>query len=213
MFLQANLPPIELFVKKEYLYDLEKGHGELVEGLWVSVKSIQGRALYFETYLPEYGAVYDKLPLSAFVWKKDYEGDLPLEELELWDCFSYHISVLEKRFLKGQRAKYYSPSKVWREGTYLFTIDSCHADSNLLNTTFSELPTQHKSFNIIKLDNGYFAAQPNNRMLIYDKSYSPKQLKFPDFKVSSIEYSVEDKQKITFGDDDEFFYGIKKDKE
>ena len=35
MFLQANLPPIELYVKKEYLYDLEKGHGELVEGLWV----------------------------------------------------------------------------------------------------------------------------------------------------------------------------------
>ena len=121
-------------------------------------------------------------------------------------------SYLEKRFLKGQRAKYYSPSKVWHEGTYMFTIDSCHADSNLLNTTFSELPTQHKSFNILKLDNGYFAAQPNNRMLIYDKSYSPKQLKFPDFKVSSIEYSVEDKQKITFGDDDEFFYGIKEKK-
>ena len=75
MFLQANLPPIELYVKKEYLYDFEKGHGELVEGLWVTVKSIQGRALYFETYLPEYGAVYDKLPLSAFVWKKDFEGE------------------------------------------------------------------------------------------------------------------------------------------
>ena len=50
-------------------------------------------------------------------------------------------------------------------------------------------------------------------MLIYDKSYSPKQLKFPDFKVSSIEYSVEDKHKITFGDDEEFFYGIKEKKE
>ena len=46
-------------------------------------------------------------------------------------------------------------------------------------------------------------------MLIYDKSYSPKQLKFPDFKVSSIEYSVEDKHKITFGDDDEFLFNIK----
>ena len=91
----------------------------------------------------------------------------------------------------------------------MFTIDSCSADPNLLNTTFSELQTQHKSFNIIILDNGYFAAQPNNRMLIYDKSYSPKQLKFPDFKVSSIEYSVEDKQKITFGDDEEFMYGVR----
>ena len=60
-FLVANLPPLKVLVKKEYLYDHEKGHGALVEGLWVSVKSIQGRALYFETYLPEYAALYDKL--------------------------------------------------------------------------------------------------------------------------------------------------------
>ena len=70
MFLQANLPPIELYVKKEYLYDLEKGHGELVEGLWVTVKSIQGRALYFETYLPEYGAVYDNYHCQLLYGKK-----------------------------------------------------------------------------------------------------------------------------------------------
>ena len=111
MFLQANLPPIELYVKKEYLYDLEKGHGELVEGLWVSVKSIQGRALYFETYLPEYGAVYDKLPISAFVWKKDYEGEPSLEELELWDCFSYYISVIQKDSLVGLPCEYQSKDK------------------------------------------------------------------------------------------------------
>ena len=50
-------------------------------------------------------------------------------------------------------------------------------------------------------------------MLIYDKSYSIETIKvYPDFKVSSIEYSVEDKQKITFGDDEEFFYGIKEKK-
>ena len=34
MFLQTNLPPIELYVKKEYLYDLEKGSLiELVDNL------------------------------------------------------------------------------------------------------------------------------------------------------------------------------------
>ena len=103
MFLQANLPPIELYVKKEYLYDLEKGHGELVDGLWVSVKSIQGRALYFETYLPEYGAVYDKLPLSAFVWKKDYEGEIKLEELELWDDLQEMSPYKLKSMLKSER--------------------------------------------------------------------------------------------------------------
>ncbi len=55
-FLCVNTPHIDVFVKKEYLYDLQKGHGELVEGVWVTAKSIQGRALYFETYIPEYGA-------------------------------------------------------------------------------------------------------------------------------------------------------------
>ena len=25
-----------------------------------------GRAFYFETYLPDYGAMFDKLPISAF---------------------------------------------------------------------------------------------------------------------------------------------------
>ena len=70
MFLQANLPPIELYVKKEYLYDLEKGHGEYTPGIWISVKSTMYKALYFETLLTDYGALYDKLPLSAFTTPK-----------------------------------------------------------------------------------------------------------------------------------------------
>ena len=28
------------------------------------------KALYFETLLTDYGALFDKLPLSAFVWKE-----------------------------------------------------------------------------------------------------------------------------------------------
>jgi len=66
-FLVHNLPPVHVYIKKEYLYDLQKGHGELTPGVWISVKSIQGRALYFETLLTDYGALYDKLPISAFV--------------------------------------------------------------------------------------------------------------------------------------------------
>ena len=49
---------------KEYLRDHVDGHGEFVEGVWVSAKSIPGRAFYFETYLPEYAAMFDKLPIS-----------------------------------------------------------------------------------------------------------------------------------------------------
>jgi len=207
-FLVANLPPHKILVKKEYLYDHEKGHGEFVEGIWCTVKSIEGRALYFETYLPDYAAVYDKLPISAFV-HEETKLNLPLEELELWDCFSYHITVIEKRFLTGARAKYLAPSKKWYYGNYLFTIDSCQEDHNILNVGYSEVPEEHKSFNILELDNGHFAAQPNNRVLFYDKSLTPSKTLTPDFKVSTKYYTVEDQSKWTAGDDTSFFYGLK----
>ena len=126
-YLTVNIPHIDVYVKKEFLYDNEKGHGELTEGVWVTAKSIQGRALYFETYLPEYGALYDKLPISAFVWKKDYGESIPLTELQLWDCFSYDISVIEKQMLSGNQCKYLSPGKKWYNGWYMFPIDNANS--------------------------------------------------------------------------------------
>ena len=210
-FLVANIPPLKVLVKKEYLYDLEKGHGEFAEGVWISVKSIQGRALYFETYLPEYAALYDKLPISAFVHKKT-DLNLDLEELELWDAFSYHITVIEKTSLAGVRCKYLAPSKKWYYGTYLFTIDSCHADNNTLNVNYAEVPEEHKSFNILELENGHYAAQPNNRVLFYDKSLTPSKTLQPDFKVSTKYFCVEDQSKWTAGDDTDYFYGLKEQK-
>jgi len=211
-FLVANLPPTKVYIKKEYLYDHEKGHGELIEGVWITVKSIQGRALYFETYLPEYAALYDKLPISAFVNSPDIKDNIDLEELQLWDAFSYDVAVIEKTSLAGVRCKYLAPSKKWYYGEYLFTIDNCHADSNTLNTSYSEVPEEHKSFNILELDNGHFAAQPNNRVLFYDKSLTPAKTLPPDFKVSTEYYSVENKTKWTAGDDTSFFYELKEQK-
>ena len=80
-YLVHPLPLRQVWVKKEYLYDHQKGHGEITPGLWISVRSIQSKALYFETLLTDYGALFDKLPISAFVWKEDYDKDnqLPLD--------------------------------------------------------------------------------------------------------------------------------------
>ena len=212
-FLVANLPHEEVYVKKEYLYDHQKGHGEFEPGVWCTTKSIQGSALYFETYLYETGALFDKLPISAFTWKKDIEEDIPLSELELWDGFSYDISVIEKQLLQGCMCKYLSPSKKMYKGWYMFTIDSCNSTNKEINVGYSETPSQHKSFNILKLENGHFAAQPNNRVIFYDKSLSPSEMKMPDYKVSTKEYSVEGQQKWTAGDDDSFFYELKEKKD
>lgn len=205
-FLVHNLPPINVLVRKEYLYDLEKGHGEYTPGIWISVKSIQGKALYFETLLTDYGALYDKLPLSAFVWKEDH-GDLSLDTLQLWDCFDYDITVIQKPLLS--RCQFYGKDRQMHDGDYLFTIDNCHTQSSTLDTNFSEHDPEHKSFNVIKLDNGQFAAQPNNRVIWTDQSLITNDRLIPDFKVCTQNYTVENTPKWSVGHTDEWNYKAK----
>ena len=208
-FLVHNLPPVHVYVRKEYLYDLEQGHGEYTPGIWISVKSVQGKALYFETLLTDYGALYDKLPLSAFVWKLDH-GDLPLDNLQLWDCFDYDITVIQKPLLS--RCSYFGKDRVMHDGEYLFTIDNCHTQSSTLDTNFSEHDPEHKSFNIIKLDNGQFAAQPNNRVIWRDQSLVPEDTQRPDFKVCTQNYTVETTPKWSVGHSEEWQYQTKEEK-
>ena len=107
-YLVANLPQVQCYVRKEYLYDFEKGHGEYEPCYWVSVKSILGKALYIEAYLTEYGALYDKLPISAFTWKTEINNEdlLPLDYLQLWDCLSYDITVIKKAQLQSMKCKF-----------------------------------------------------------------------------------------------------------
>ena len=86
--LVANIPPVHCYIRKEFLYDFEKGHGEYEPCIWVSIKSIRGQAFRIEAYLPNYGAVYDKLPLHAYVSRTenlDPKKFLPLDTLQIWD--------------------------------------------------------------------------------------------------------------------------------
>ena len=207
-FLVHNLPPIEVFVKKEYLYDHQKGFGELTEGMWISVKSVESKALYFETMLLEYGALYDKLPLSAFVWTRDYDksNQLPLDHLQIWDCFDYDITVVQKPIL-GE-CSFFGKDKKMHRGEYEFTIDTCHRDKTALNQNFSEHDPEHKSFNIIRLHNGQFAAQPNNRILWDAPNYTTDR-EVPDYTVQSTKWNVENKDWLT-EDSKKMFYKIDK---
>ena len=77
-YLVASIPPIEVFIKKEFLYDFQLdnnekllGEGEFESAHWISTKSIPNQALYFESLIHDFGALYDKLPLHAYVWKTD----------------------------------------------------------------------------------------------------------------------------------------------
>lgn len=192
------LPPVRVQVLSDFLYDGDR-KGELVDGIWVSVKSIPGEAFRFETYLPEYAAVYDKLPIAAFCWKSVTET-LPLDVLQIWNAMSYSVTVVDKPFLAGLRASFLAKDKRVHHGEYLFTIDNAHTDRRVLDFDFSETPDEHKSFNVLKLDNGQFALQPNNRTLFYEPSNNPPTLKTPDFKVCTKTFNVEQMAKWRLGD-------------
>lgn len=202
----ANLPPIHGFVRREFLYDFKTGHGEFEPCIWISLKSIRGQAFRIEAYLPNYAALYDKLPLHAFCSRDQDVGDLPLDVLQIWDCFSYDFTVIQKAFFKNLSCSMYAKDKKFYRGKYLFTVDHCAPDSNIIDTGYSEAAEDHKSFNFIELDNGQYAAQPNNRCLFYDAASNPKQLKFPDFKVCTKTYIVETNSKWALGDTDTVMY-------
>lgn len=206
-FLVLNLPPVHCYVRREFLYDFEQGHGEYVSCIWVSLKSIRGQAFRVEAYLPQYGALYDKLPLNAFVSRdSDLENLLPLDHLQIWDCFSYNATIIKKSFLGNLSAKFYAKDKQWYGGNYMFTVDNAAPDPNVIDTTYSEWPEDHKSFNFIELDNGQYAAQPNNRTIFLDPASNPKELLFPDFKVCTKIYRVEQNAKWALGDSDKVMY-------
>ncbi len=207
----ANLPAVKCFVRREFLYDFEQGHGELVPCWWISIKSLRGQAFRIEAYLNQYGALYDKLPLHAFCWKPIEGEPLPLDHLQLWDCLSYDITVIKKAQLQSQKCRIKLKTGAWAEGEYLFTVDSAHSDFNTLDTGFSEDVEDHKSYNFVRLNNGQFAAQPNNRMLVLEPSSNPPVLLKPDFRVATRRWSVETDAKWALGATDTVMYETKED--
>ena len=41
-YIIASLPPIKCFVRREFLYNFDKGFGELEPAIWVSLKAGSG---------------------------------------------------------------------------------------------------------------------------------------------------------------------------
>lgn len=203
----TNLPAQHVWVRKEYLRDFEDGYGEFVKGVWVSAKSIAGRALYFETYLPEYAAMYDKLPISAFVSKPETPSpDLELEDLQYWNCMDYGVVAVVKQFIASMTFEARLRSGGTMPATYLFTLDNYHSDIDGVDYSTSEQPSEHKSMNVLELANGQYAAYPNNRIRIYDTSLTPETPLVPDFKTSTEYFSVENEADKRYGDTDSYFY-------
>jgi len=212
-YLNANIPVQYAQIRREYLYDLKQHHGEVEDCIIFGMASLTGRAILFHAIM-ENGAIFYRLPISAFI-QRDFEVDkVPrprLDELELWNCFSYYPAVTTFDLLAGQSGKYFGKDKKLHKGKYLFTVDFAHPESNILDTEHSEIPHEHKCAHIMALEDGNYAAQPNNRIIWSLPSFTVKD-EVPDWKVQTNEWNVEDTGKWKTEDTDRFFYKIEEKK-
>lgn len=209
-YLNASIPPIYCQIRREYLYDLKLNKGQTEDCVVFGLTSIPGRAVLFHTLLTN-GAIFWRLPISAFIQKGFECSGVPnqnLVDLELWNSFSYYPSVNTFDFLIGQKCKYLGVDKKFYAGEYLFTIDWAHPEPNILDTEHSEIPQEHKCGHVLALDNGNYAIQPNNRILWNVPSFTTAT-HWPDYKVQSSYWNVENKDFIS-EDSDNMFYEINK---
>ena len=207
-YLNANIPPIYCKVRTEYLYDMDMSKKGEKDCVAFGIASISGRALLFHIMLPN-GAVYYRLPISAFFQKRFSRSEVPdmsVDQLQLWNCFSYWPSVHCFDWLAGVDGKYRGKDKKFYPGQYLFTVDWAHPETNILNTEHSEIPQEHKCAHIMALENGNYAAQPNNRIIWHINSYTTDK-DWPDYKVQNTYWDCEGSDWVT-EDSDKMFYEV-----
>ena len=180
----CDAPLLRVWVRKEFLYNFEKGHGELIGGNWISIRANKHEALLFETMLDN-GSMFDKLPIEAFVTREDAEIEYEQHELAVWDIDTWWITQISKASLRHMDC-YVRIGKKMVPGQYLTTIDQFDVLGEVPTSCASQ-PEEHKTHNIILLENGQIAVQPNNRVLWSDPSMT-KITEPPDWKVCQQKY-------------------------
>lgn len=204
MRLKANLRPVKVWLRREYLYDREKGFGEFERAILIAAKSIPGRALEFEV-MTERGVLRDKLPVESICHIKNAPF-ISTENLELWNCFSYDFVVTENGWLN--RCEVLCKDKTTKRGTCWWTFD-WYDNDGYYSDTLAEEPDEHKCMHFIAMDDGTFMLQPNNRIKWFEPSFITKPFpEKPDYKVTTrvIDCEKGDTWKTT--DNNDQFYGV-----
>ena len=153
-----------------------------VEAMWVGVTSIPGRAWGINVILRDGGCLYRNLPPHSISFGQNDPVVWNIQNSQLWDCYSYHFTIVQSPILRGLRMRAKIGSEI-HTGEYLFHI--AH-----LNDGWSDSPDQDKEFYFIKLDNGRLTIQPTNRITFVDASFIVND-NLPELKLSETIYSCE----------------------
>ncbi len=206
MSLNASIPEFQALLREEFLYDQTKQNGSTRPVVVFGIASVPGRALGFHCLLED-GAQLARVPIHALAHRPS-TPNLPLDVLQLWDCFSEEVHVTQFDYIKECAVRVCLRDHEWYSGRYMFTVDWC---GDALSEGAGDIG--HKSAHILRLDNGCFAAQPNNRIQWLDPAFVTKPFKDkPDYKTNTHIWKCEQGGKWVTSPGDELFYGVKRKK-
>lgn len=162
------------------------------------IQSFSGKALLFHVFT-DFGANISCVPIDK-IYTKSPTNRLPIDYLQLWDCFSNNVDVIQYDFLHEKRCQIILKDKKKMWGTYWMTV-------YWYDNGFTDESTQFKEGHLIFGDNGQIFCQPNNRIFWKDMSFVTKPMK--ELKVIKDRPSVECfSDKWVSDDTDSFYYSI-----
>jgi len=191
--LNANIPPIDCYVRGNFLRNQEDSHDKYFECVIFGVSSVQNRSPLFH-FMMEDGGLWWRMPINAFC-KEPGTPEVDLHELVLWNSFSPNVAVTKFANLANLKMSYRDRNRNVVSGKYLFTLDWHNPESNRLDDGYSETPNEHKCGHVIQRDDGNFAIQPNNRVRVFEPSFANKKDLVIGRIINDRVWDVEDEEK------------------
>lgn len=206
MINNQNIPPIQCYVRNDYLHNGRTGHGQFTPCWVIGVRSIQGQALTFYALL-ENGVLFTGLPIHAFA-VLPASPRMTLNDLQMWDCLSYSVDVFELTMLKKMSCNVFLKSGKKEKGHYLFSIDFNNKGEI---QGLAETPNHWKLAHMIQLDNGNYCVYPQNRIQFTDSALTvATDVSKLGYKTNTKVWSCEDTSDWSVSDDDNYLYGVEK---
>lgn len=178
-----RIPYFRCLVRREFTVNHTAHRGEYLKAVAVGVRCQRGLSLYFQCWIVDAyatGAMF-LLPIDALCFTP---CEIPKKHLiQPWDVFSPDFGVSRIELFHRTRA-FLLPGH--HPGRYLFTLD-------FTGNELADDIDQHKNLHVLKMDGGWLAAVPNNRVLIDDPAFldNPVCKERPDFQSLEPEYFAE----------------------
>jgi len=114
--LNANIPPIDCYVRGNFLRNQKDSHDKYFPCVIFGVSSVQNRSPLFH-FMMEDGGIWWRMPINAFC-KEPNTPEVDLHNLVLWNSFSPFISVTKFGNLANLSLHYVDREKAKVNGKY-----------------------------------------------------------------------------------------------